>query len=1213
MATSWSELAVAALTDATVCPRCGAALVRVGVCDTCGADLDSPRALGLWHESERLAERIREWRSLADRLPTRDVAAEVPPAVLPPTPQGAQPAVSPVAPSVEPSVEPSAAPYIAPAQAAGSHVSQQSVLAIAGAALVAIAAVVFAFLNPDLTDVGTRTGIIAAVTALFLGGSWLLARQGLRFSAETIGALGLVFVGLDVWAVAGIDPRNAVLLAAVALLVAAAALFALARVSGVGVWLWGSLAAVVAAPALFGYAGGSPWAAVAGHVGVAAVSLGALEALARLSADRTGLRVTATVAQLAAFAVVPAQVVALLAPGDRGSVVAGAAALLALSAVAALTTRRAYAAPWSFVAGSYAAASVGVVTFSVDADSSVWLVALLPAAASVALVAIAAATWRRPLGTVSTAALRTGAWSVAFAAAFPAGMVTVLRFSVPSDGVFSDETSLAASLGLAAVAAGSGVLARLTPDRAARRRALAVALWFAAVAVASFTLWTAFLPVTRLTLALVVASAIAVAVRRLRSVAGAPTMLRVPVVAVAHGLVVVTAAMSWSTDLLGVSGGVAIVVVVLVLAWAVPVVPRTVYTGAAFAYGLVVVAAAVGLSDLPTIAVLSLTSAVGSACALAATLVRRVSTPVWYGLLAVTAVPFVVAVGVVLLERSGWSAVSTGTTFALALVLVLSRREGLTWVLRTVAAGLLVPSLAVVVVCLSAQLFVTSGSPIALPAIAAIVAVVLPSTDLARRALEARGVPRVDARRARLAIEATALVTAAIATLLAVVRVAAGLETTLVVLLIVGAGGAATAVFARRRYGWVIAAAAWTGALWSGYGLLGVGLLEAYVLPPALAAAAIGAVGVARGRGGARLFVVGLVAATAPTLVVFTLEGGAGRLVGLLVGACTLIVLSTAVALRPAASRLRPLVALTGPALLVAVGAAASGVLQAARFGSGLDRTPVPEEFGMLPALGLGVVAAAVAAVAAHRLSLATGSTSRWLYVPAAVYFALAPMTGIAHEWLAIATMWGVMAVLLAAMLVTARLARERAVALPPVWLLFVLAWLAGVVGWSERELRVEAFSIPLGLALLAAGVLAMRGPTAPGTAVAADLTTWPIGFSGSWRLLAPGLVVALAPSVLSTATDPLTVRAVLVIVLALAAILVGSKLRLAAPFVLGLVVLPIENVVVFSVQIGRSIGAAPWWITLATAGAVLLVLAVSSERRVSAGRGVAARLRDLR
>ena len=83
-------------------------------------------------------------------------------------------------------------------------------------------------------------------------------------------------------------------------------------------------------------------------------------------------------------------------------------------------------------------------------------------------------------------------------------------------------------------------------------------------------------------------------------------------------------------------------------------------------------------------------------------------------------------------------------------------------------------------------------------------------------------------------------------------------------------------------------------------------------------------------------------------------------------------------------------------------------------------------------------------------------------------------------------------------------------------------------------------------------------------------------------------------------------------IVLALAAILVGASRNLAAPFVIGIVVLPVENVLAFLVQIGRGIDAMPWWITLAVVGAVLLIIAVTYERRAGGERGVVARLRDL-
>jgi hypothetical protein len=181
------------------------------------------------------------------------------------------------------------------------------------------------------------------------------------------------------------------------------------------------------------------------------------------------------------------------------------------------------------------------------------------------------------------------------------------------------------------------------------------------------------------------------------------------------------------------------------------------------------------------------------------------------------------------------------------------------------------------------------------------------------------------------------------------------------------------------------------------------------------------------------------------------------------------------------------------------------------------------------------------------------------------------------------------------------------------VWFVWAVAWITAVASWSARELRVEVYSVPLALALLAAGAAAMRSAPATADPPHRTLNGWPAGFAGSWQLLAPGIAALFLPSLLSTGTDPQTWRAIMVIALALAAILVGSLFKLGAPFILGIAVLPIENVIVFAVQIGRSIGSTPWWITLASAGAVLLVIAATWERRTSGDRGVAARLRDLR
>jgi len=167
------------------------------------------------------------------------------------------------------------------------------------------------------------------------------------------------------------------------------------------------------------------------------------------------------------------------------------------------------------------------------------------------------------------------------------------------------------------------------------------------------------------------------------------------------------------------------------------------------------------------------------------------------------------------------------------------------------------------------------------------------------------------------------------------------------------------------------------------------------------------------------------------------------------------------------------------------------------------------------------------------------------------------------------------------------------------------------VVAWSPREvMRVEGFALPLGLALVVAGTIALVGGRADAEP---SLSRWPHGYSGSWALLGPGIVATLLPSVIATFTSPDTWRAILVIGLALIAVLIGARKTLAAPFILGISALPLEILVVFLVQAGGKIEPLLWWITLATAGIVLLVIAVGWERRTGADASLAARIRDLR
>jgi hypothetical protein len=826
--------------------------------------------------------------------------------------------------------------------------------------------------------------------------------------------------------------------------------------------------------------------------------------------------------------------------------------------------------------------------------------------------------------------LLAGATVVAALAAVPAAVEGLLELG-SAGALLPPEPGRWSILGLAAAAGGAaatGFLARRRGEGRLARAGWITGLWIGAGAILTLAAWAGWSRTAGAALALAMALALALLVLLVPAARRSPLWLRIPVLVAGHTLLLVAGISSWIERPLTVPVGVAIVAVLIPLGLASGRVLRPYTVGVGYAYALIVFATGLARVDVDLIAVLCLTASLAAVAGLAATLVRQVRAGVWYAVLVVTAVPFVIGVVTVLFVRSGWTALSTGLILLLALTLLLTRRPGLDRVVRTLAAALLVPALAVVVVCLGAQLLVQSGSPVTLPIIAVIVAATLCATTPIAAGLTRHGLAAQDAVAARIAIEASALVTGAIAVLLALVRDAAGLGTTFVVLLVLGIGAAAAAAFAKRGYGWWVAGICWSGALWCALWLAGVQVAEPYVLPPALALAVIGVLLAARGGAGLPLVATGLACAVLPTLVLLAVVGpGDGilpwRTHGLLGGALVLHALSGLAAGR--ADRHGRLAGLHLPVLAAAIVASAAGAVEGMRWAARGDALAIPSSQLILPVLGLAIVAVVLAGLAGRMLVQRTGRSSRWVLVPATLYLIAGPIASARDAWLPIWTLWGLMLALLGAVVLVAWRARRGPTILPPVWLVWAAAWAVAVAGWSARELRVELFSLPLGIALLAAGVIAMRpgvdaapvsAATASGIAVGPVRRTpngWPIGFAGSWALLTPGIGAVFLPSLLSTGTDPQTWRAILVIGLALAAILVGSLFKLGAPFVLGIAVLPIENVVVFAVQIGRSIGSTPWWITLASAGAVLIVIAATWERRTSGERGVAARMRDLR
>ncbi|MFB6611255.1 SCO7613 C-terminal domain-containing membrane protein [Agromyces sp. NPDC056379] len=1250
MVSAWNEQAARYLLASTNCPRCDAQLGDRAICPECAADLRGAEGRELWEASQRAAEAVHERARLIAALPTASWADRTATSAA-----GRQQARADPAPAVSAA---SAPQPDASTSTSTSQVSVQSVLAVAGAGLFAVAAIVFTFLNPDV-GFAMRTTVIAVVTVIFLATAWMLRRRGVQFSAEAIGALGMVFLALDVWAFTELAPAEVSgwAFAALGTAIAAAAMLAIAWRARIRTWWWIALVGLAFVPAFLGYAAGG-WGTAWGHLGVIGVALGAQQLL-RVAAPRFGAelrtdRLTLTVVQLLATVVVLVQLVFLPAANTQGPVLVRAAILALLAALAAVATRYGIPRSWSFIAGALGTAALVAASFAPSTLDPVWQTALMPLAGAVAIGASGAI---RPGGVVRAREVQSGALAVGLAVALPAVSIAlgalgsvVLAFlgdglapfrSPGSDPIVpvgaggpAPDQVLAAVLGLLAAASGAAVLAALArrTEPAAHRTSfpidmLVLALWTGALGTAAFVGWPAFTPLGGALVGIAAAVlATAMVIVPISRFSRARLSVRVPFIVLAHAALVVAALLSWNDPNITVPVGVVIVAAILVVVRPIAPGARVVHVGAAYAYALVVFATALDRLGVVTIAVLCLTTTAAALCALAATLVRRVDARSWYAILVVTAVPFLIGVATVLREPNGWTALSTAVMFLLALALVLTRRPGLNRLVRSAAAALLVPSLAVVAVCLGSQFLDVSGSPVVLPVIAAIVAVVLPATKAIGAVLVRHGHDAATAASVRLWIEISSLVTAAIAVLLALVRDAAGLGTAMAVLVVLGLGFAATRIVAGRRYGWWLAAASWTGALWCVWAMLGIMVVEPYTLPPAIAAIVVGAILVARGRRGLALAATGLACALVPSLVLLAAWGSEPgafpwRTATLLAASVVLLVSGRVLTRLPAGSDTRML---RTPALAGALVAAAAAPIQAMRWGLERDVVAIADpDLVMLPVLGISVVGVLLAIASVRRLHDGAPKPpaaetpleiwlreTRWLLAPALVFLVAGPVTAIRREWFAIWTLWVLMVLLLALALVTVSLARRARPVLPPFWFTYGLAWATGVTGWSERDLRVEVFSLPLGLAVLAAGLIAMRpaaaAPSHP------SLNSWPIGFRGSWRLLAPGIVLTFLPSVLATGTDPQLYRPILVIALALVAILVGSSRKLAAPFVLGLAVLPIENIVVFSAQVDRAVGAMPWWITLATAGAVLLAIAVGSERRTNQGGGVAARLREL-
>lgn len=131
---------------------------------------------------------------------------------------------------------------------------------------------------------------------------------------------------------------------------------------------------------------------------------------------------------------------------------------------------------------------------------------------------------------------------------------------------------------------------------------------------------------------------------------------------------------------------------------------------------------------------------------------------------------------------------------------------------------------------------------------------------------------------------------------------------------------------------------------------------------------------------------------------------------------------------------------------------------------------------------------------------------------------------------------------------------------------------------------------------LAAADVHTLEAYTLPAAAVAlgAGAIAWKMGYANSWLTLGPAIVIGLGPTLAIGVADDDVTRAAIAGVAALVIVLLGAARRLQAPIALGsiaLLVLAVDTA-------GPAAARLPRWIVLGTAGALLLFLGATFERR---------------
>ncbi|MFY1617499.1 SCO7613 C-terminal domain-containing membrane protein [Micromonospora sp. WMMD736] len=1136
------------------CPACGGPADLNAGCAGCQRPPDPTAAevVRLGREVARLEPEVERARRTYTELAGLLAATSRRRAELAAVVRAQRAAATPVVPATPLAASTPAVVSPPPGAAEASTRTVQGLLFVLGGLLLGTAAVVFTAVAWAAVGVGGRAMILAAVTALVLAVPLLVVRRGLRGTAETFAAVGLLLVLLDGYAAWSVNlggvagwpgTRYAALVGGSSAVVAVA----YGRLSGlVGPWFTALVAAQPVLPLLAVEAevGASGWALVL--LGVALLDLVVLVALRDgVAGARLAGRVLAGV-------------------GHVGALVAAAAC-----ALVPLSIGRA--------AGTPLLAGGPLLLVAVTGVGAAWLVggAALRTVAAGLLVPVLAAALLRPVGELRPSLLLLAASAVAVVLAGVVRLLPAGWRAGPRAGallVAAGTAQIAALItGALAVAAAARSLppwhgAGWGPDlRWGWQVAPAVALALAGTA--------ALLPRRGWA---TLASAVAVVVLLAVPAGWTASWASVVAVDLVGGSLLLLAVLARPTSrpalLLGwASGGAVLLGHALLVALADPV-------GVAVALGTtgvlgVALAARRGVGAYRRVAGVGVLVAQLTLPGVAAVALFAAGVPPWWQARAALAAAGLSLVAALAVRRHRVDLIGYAVTGAVVAVLaagvaplVAAGDEPVTWYAALAALG-------VALVVRWGGLSTTGAEPVGpgerstvggpsvvgasgvLVAAGAVLAgvAVLAAVPAVWGALFApygipgpvwSGAPTVVADRGLLPA-GLALVTLALAAVLAGRRVRPPLLTA-----VPFAGAALPVLLVAVGAPWPVLPAATL--------LVGVSaLLLAALLTP-------------------RRALVSLVVPTGAVLVVAGVTGFLATRSGTLVAESTLVVTAVVVGVgaRVAGVRVAGSVAAVAAACALAVSATLAGGL--------------PVRAAAYPLLGVAVLVLAAAAAASGRRALVGRVLDAAAQAVALVAAVLAVES--ARHLATVCVLWGA-AVALRLLRRGEPAARRWRFAAVAAGSELLGAWVLLAAGGVTV---LEAYTLPAAALAVGAGLLALR--------TRAGLTSWPA--------LGPGLVAALVPSLVSVlaGSEPQPWRRLLLGAAALGVVLAGARRRWQAPVVVGGAVLAVLALH----ELARGWDLLPRWIYLGVGGLALIGLAASYERRrrdLARLRAVVARL----